>query len=72
MRLRGTLNRWRLKTWLDFYLHLIEHHELPDIVEHVMVLGGGKGHVVDDGGHVAEDGGVEQGRGDHQEKTEQL
>ena len=65
MRLRGTLNRWRLKTWLVLFLHLIEHHELPDIVEHVMVLGGGEGHVVNDGGHVAENGGVEQGRGDH-------
>ena len=72
MRLRGTLNRWKLKTWLHLFLHLIEHHELPDIVEHVMVLGGGKGHVVNDGGHVAEDGGVQKGRGDHEEKTEQL
>ena len=45
--------------------HLVEHHELPDVVEHVVVLGGGKGHVVDDGGVEAEDGGVEQGGCDH-------
>ena len=37
-----------------------------------MVLGGGEGHVVDDGGDVAEDGGIEQGGGDHQEKAKQL
>ena len=52
--------------------HLVEHHELPDVVEHVVVLGGGEGHVVDDGGDVAEDGGIEQGGGDHQEQAEQL
>ena len=47
------------------HLHLVEHHELPDVVEHVVVLGGGKGHVVDDGGDVAKDGGVEEGGCDH-------
>ena len=62
----------RKQDFKDILVHLVEHHELPDIVEHVVVFGGGEGHVVDDGGDVAEDGGVEQGGGDHQEKAKQL
>ena len=40
-------------------------HELADVVEHVVVLGRGGRHLLDDGGHVAEDGGVQErcGRG---------
>ena len=41
--------------------HLVKLHELPDAVEHVVVLGGGARHLLDDGGHVSEDGGVEEG-----------
>ena len=41
--------------------HLVKLHELPDAVEHVVVLGRGAGHLLDDGGHVSEDGGVEEG-----------
>ena len=40
---------------------LVQLHELPDAVEHVVVLGGGARHLLDDGGHVAEDRGVQQG-----------
>ena len=50
--------------------HLVEHHELPDVVEDLVVLGGGQGHVVDDGGDVAEDGGVEERGCQHQEEAE--
>ena len=66
------INYHDLEDIIDEFNHLVEDHELPDVVEHVVVLGGGEGHVVDDGGHVAKDGGVEQGGGDHQEKAEQL
>ena len=45
--------------------HLVEDHELPHAVQHLVVLGGGEGHVVDDGRDVTEDGGVEEGRDDH-------
>ena len=33
-------------------------HELPDAVQHVVVLGRGAGHLLDDGRHVTEDGGI--------------
>ena len=44
---------------------LVQDHELPHPVQHLVVLGSGQGHVVDDGRHVAEDGGVEEGGDDH-------
>ena len=44
--------------------YLVQLHELPHVVEHLVVLGGGRGHLLDDGGDVAEDGGVEQRCGD--------
>ena len=40
--------------------HLVQLHELPDVVQHVVVLGGGGRHLLDDGGHVPEDGGVQE------------
>ena len=33
--------------------HLVEDHELPHPVQHLVVLGRGQGHVVDDGGDMA-------------------
>ena len=44
---------------------LVQDHELPHPVQHLVVLGSGQGHVVDDGRHVPEDGGVEEGGDDH-------
>ena len=39
----------------------MEFHKLAYTVEHVVVLGGSTGHLLDDGGHVTKDGGVQQG-----------
>ena len=52
--------------------HLVENHELPHAVQHLVVLGGGECHVVYDGRHVPEDGGVQQGRHDHHADGEGL
>ena len=49
---------------------LVQDHELPHPVQHLVVLGCGQGHVVDDGGHVPEDGGVEEGGDDHHADSE--
>ena len=51
---------------------LVQDHELPHPVQHLVVLGRGQGHVVDDGRHVAEDGGVEEGGDDHHAHREGL
>lgn len=40
--------------------HLVQLHELAHVVEHVVVLGGGRRHLLDDGGHVPEDRGVQE------------
>ena len=52
--------------------NLVQEHEFLDGVEHFVVLCGGQGHVVDDGGHVTEDGGVEEGGDDHHADAEHL
>lgn len=39
--------------------HLVELHELPHIVEHIVILGGGGGHLLDDRGDVTEDRSVQ-------------
>ena len=44
---------------------LVEDHELPHPVQHLVVLGRGQRHVVDDGGHVTEDGRVQKTRHCH-------
>lgn len=43
--------------------HLVQLHELPHVVQHVVVLGGGGCHLLDDRGYVTEDRGVEQSWG---------
>jgi len=40
--------------------HLVQLHELANVVQHVVVLGRGRGHLLDDGGHVAKDRGIQQ------------
>lgn len=40
---------------------LVQLHKLPHVVEHVVVLGCGAGHLLDDRSHVAKDGRVEEG-----------
>ena len=47
-------------------------HELPDSIEHLVVLGRGLGHVVNDRRHVTKDGGIQQARDDHHYQTENL
>ena len=38
----------------------MQFHELAHVVEHFVVLGRGRRHLLDDGRHVTEDGGVQQ------------
>lgn len=40
--------------------HLVQFHELPHVVQHVVVLGRRRGHLLDDGRHMAEDRRVQQ------------
>ena len=44
-------------------IYLMQFHELSDAVEHVVVLGGGAGHLLDDRGHMPKYRRVEQGWG---------
>lgn len=39
--------------------HLVQLHEFPHVVQHVVILGGGGRHLLDDGGDVTEDRGVQ-------------
>lgn len=41
--------------------HLVQLHEFAHVVQHVVVLGGGRRHLLNDGGDVAEYGRVQQG-----------
>ena len=38
--------------------HLVKFHELPDTVEHIVILGRGACHLLDDGRHVTKDSGI--------------
>lgn len=40
--------------------HLVQFHELPHVVQHVVVLGRRRGHLLYDGRHMAEDRRVQQ------------
>ena len=40
--------------------YFVEFHELADVVEHFVILGRGRRHLLDDGGHVTENGRVQQ------------
>ena len=44
---------------------LVEDHELLHTVQHLVILGRGEGHIVDDCRHVTKDGGVEETRHNH-------
>ena len=38
--------------------HLVKLHELPDTVEHIVILGRGTRHLLDDGCNVTKDSGI--------------
>lgn len=40
--------------------HLVQFHKLPHVVEHLVVFGRRRCHLLDDGRHVTEDGRVQQ------------
>lgn len=42
------------------FRHLMKLHELPHIVQHVVVFGGGRGHLLDNRGDVTENCGVQE------------
>ena len=42
-------------------IHLMQFHELSDAVEHIVVLGGGARHLLDDRRHMPEYRRVQQG-----------
>lgn len=47
-------------TLAEGFRHLVQLHEFPHIVQHVVVLGGGRCHLLDDGCHMTENGGVQK------------
>ena len=52
--------------------NLIENHELPHPVQHLVVLGRGESHVVDDCCHVTKDGSIKKTRHDHHAQGKRL
>ena len=53
--------RIRILNIIMLIIHLMQFHELSDAVEHIVVLGGGAGHLLDDRGHMPKYRRVEQG-----------
>ena len=49
--------------------HFVQLHKFADVVEHFVVLGRRRRHLLDDGRHVTEDGGVQQRYQQHQQQA---